>query len=166
MSRGSGYGPSLSNRALIVKDLCPYPKHASSLSHPEFNPTLVLSFWIFVCYFFFQFKQAGVIEMEASLKACRILISQRVSVPKYIRSINWYGLIKYTFSVLTKKHRTLFCLLIKGNKSMGSKWRLYVSRHGTADSAHIFTHHFNSKISLIHIGFVLICRTVHTWWMT
>ena len=34
-----------------------------------------------LCCFLFQFKNAGVIEMEASIKACKVLIMQQVSDP-------------------------------------------------------------------------------------
>ena len=47
--------------------------------------------WLYlICYFFslfLQFKNAGIIEMEASIKACRVLIMQQVRVSMFLLKV-------------------------------------------------------------------------------
>ena len=56
--------------------------------------------YLIICFssLFLQFKNAGIIEMEASIKACRVLIMQQVRV---------VNILQYQFNVFIKSNYTV-----------------------------------------------------------
>ena len=73
-----------------------------------------------VCFCLFQFKNAGIIEMEASMKACKVLIMQKVRSAQFLnlhyyplRSCYVFGHFQFSF--------TMYDIYTRGGKS----WRKF-----------------------------------------